>query len=388
MVLVLYFSIILAATIVALCAYIKWVHTYWYRKGVPHIKPQFPLGNMGNIFSDFKPFPLEMKDVYFEMKRRNYKYGGIMTIVSPTFIPIDPDMVRSILTTKNFYAFSDRGVYHNAEKEPLEGNLFNISGTKWKELRMKLTPTFTSGKMKMMFSTLVECGQPLIKSMESYAKAAEPVDIKEVLGCFTTDVIGSCAFGLECNSFSRKESEFRKYGRKVFQVNAMKMAKLFMSFSFRNLSRMLGIVITDKDVSEFFMKAVKDTVEYRRKNKVTRNDFMQLLVNMWDSDGSGSGFTMEEIAAQAYVFFVAGFETSSTTMTFALYELAVNKDIQTRLREEINKVLDKHDGVVSYEGIHDMKYLNQVLDGRFDDLNDFVNYICINVVHCSKFFRV
>jgi cytochrome P450 family 6 len=64
------------------------------------------------------------------------------------------------------------------------------------------------------------------------------------------------------------------------------------------------------------------------------------------------------------VFFAAGFETSSTTMTFCLYELAVNPDIQERLRAEIDKVLQKHGGNITYESIFEMEYLEKVVDGK------------------------
>lgn len=360
---ILYTIGLLGVFALAFSAYIKWIQSYWKRKGIPNFEAKFPFGNTGNPFTRPVPFTLEIKDLYLEMKRKNYKYGGITSLTRSSFIPVDLDVIRSILT-KNFQSFSERGLFHNDEVEPLDGHLFNISGKKWRDLRVRLTPTFTSGKMKMMFNTLVDCGQPMIKSMEYYADEGKAVDIKEMLACFTTDVIGSCAFGLECNSFKEKDSEFRKYGRKVFTVNLRKMAKIMFAFSFPNLAKKLGISLTDDDVSAFFMKAVKDTVEYRQTSRFTRNDFLQLLVNMWDSDGSGNGFNMDEIAAQAFVFFIAGFETSSTAMTFSLYELAVNQDVQTKLREDINKILDKHDGVVSYESIQDMKYLNQVLDGK------------------------
>jgi cytochrome P450 len=74
--------------------------------------------------------------------------------------------------------------------------------------------------------------------------------------------------------------------------------------------------------------------------------------------------TMDIIAAQAFVFFVAGYETSSTTMTFCLYELAVNPDIQDRVRAETDKVLEEHGGNITYESISEMEYLDKVVSGE------------------------
>ena len=76
------------------------------------------------------------------------------------------------------------------------------------------------------------------------------------------------------------------------------------------------------------------------------------------------GISMDSLAAQAFLFFAAGFETSSTTMTFCLYELSLHQDIQDRLREEIDVVLRKHDGKLTYEGIQQMEYLDKVVSGK------------------------
>lgn len=71
-----------------------------------------------------------------------------------------------------------------------------------------------------------------------------------------------------------------------------------------------------------------------------------------------------DVAAQFFVFFVDGAETTSTTASFALYELARNPDVQEKLRNEIDDVLDKHNGFLSFEAIMDMKYLAQIVDGN------------------------
>jgi cytochrome P450 family 6 len=77
-----------------------------------------------------------------------------------------------------------------------------------------------------------------------------------------------------------------------------------------------------------------------------------------------AGLSMNSLAAQAFVFFLAGFETSSTTMTFCMYELALHPDIQERVREEIDIVLKKHDGNITYQAIQEMEYLDKVVSGK------------------------
>lgn len=69
------------------------------------------------------------------------------------------------------------------------------------------------------------------------------------------------------------------------------------------------------------------------------------------------------LAAQASVFFAAGFETSSTTMAHALYEMALNPDIQDKLRNEMKEFHAKNNGNLKYEDIKEMKYLDKVFRG-------------------------
>jgi len=100
-----------------------------------------------------------------------------------------------------------------------------------------------------------------------------------------------------------------------------------------------------------------------KKNKIERNDVMDLLMKLLD-DGKGEDgkITLNELAAQCFVFFIAGFETSSTTSTMVLYSLALNPDIQEKLRDEMNKIMAKYDGKLTYEGMLEMKYLQMVID--------------------------
>jgi cytochrome P450 family 6 len=72
----------------------------------------------------------------------------------------------------------------------------------------------------------------------------------------------------------------------------------------------------------------------------------------------------DDFVAQAFAFLAAGFETSATTMSFALYELALHPHIQRRLRMEITQVLHKHNGELTYDGMQKMSYLDMVVSGK------------------------
>ncbi|XP_074037628.1 probable cytochrome P450 6a13 [Leptinotarsa decemlineata] len=70
---------------------------------------------------------------------------------------------------------------------------------------------------------------------------------------------------------------------------------------------------------------------------------------------------MNEVAAQCFFFFLAGFETSSTTICFASYELALHKEIQDRARHEIKEVLKKYNNEITYDALMEMHYLETVI---------------------------
>lgn len=71
-----------------------------------------------------------------------------------------------------------------------------------------------------------------------------------------------------------------------------------------------------------------------------------------------------DIIANAILMFAAGSETVTYTASYCLYELALNEDIQNRLRAEINSASEKHNGDLSNEFLMDLHYAEMVLDGK------------------------
>ncbi|KDQ65278.1 cytochrome P450 9e2-like [Zootermopsis nevadensis] len=72
----------------------------------------------------------------------------------------------------------------------------------------------------------------------------------------------------------------------------------------------------------------------------------------------------DDIAAQALLFFLSGFDTTSTLLCFASHQMAVHPEIQTKLQEEIDETLHEHGGKLTYEALQGMKYLDMVVSGE------------------------
>lgn len=297
--------------------------------------------------------------VYNEMKPQGHKHCGLYIFTRPIYLVMDPEYIKAIMT-KDFAHFQDRGIYHNEKDDPINCHILVLEGEKWKRLRTKFTPTFTIGKMKMMFDGLLNCADQMLEAVHKIGD--KPVDIKEICACFTTDVIGSCVFGINCNSFDEKESEFRRYGRRLFQITLSLYLRTIFCSMYKNLAKFLRLKLVEPEISSFFINVTETILKYREEKGVIRNDFLQLLMEMRKEDREG--LTVNEIAAQSFLFFAAGFETSSITMTFCIYELAQNTRIQEKMRAEIEEIIAKYDGKLTYDAVLEMKYLNQVVEGE------------------------
>ena len=145
---------LLTAVIFLLYLYIKHVkYNYWHSKNVHHDKPILLVGNILPLATGSESIGNVIKASYDKFKQ--HKFHGLYMLLKPALIITDPELIRMILI-KDFNKFADRGLYNNEKVDPLSGNLFQIGGERWKILRAKMSPTFTSGKLKQMFLLIME----------------------------------------------------------------------------------------------------------------------------------------------------------------------------------------------------------------------------------------
>lgn len=374
--------VLLIASIVffAYC-YVTRRYRYWAERGAVFSEPVFPYGCLSQVGKK-----IHLSDMLTE-NYKNFKGKGLFTglyfFVSPVILLLDIDLIKTVLV-KDFNYFMNRGIYFNERDDPLSAHLISLEDAKWKNLRTKLNPTFSSAKLRKMFPVITAVANEFKKCLEKSIAIDSEIEMTDIMARFSTDVIGTCAYGIDCNSLKDPNAVFRQMGKKMFAPTRFQAISRFFTLTSKEFSRFLRIKVIDPEVSAFFMNVVTETIEHREKEKVQRNDFMNLLIQLknkgkldeedeeghdeYNGDEKSVGvvsLTETEIAAQAFAFFSAGFETISMTMSYALYELSIHQEIQDKAREEILQVIDKHNGTLSYEALGDLKYLEQILNGEF-----------------------
>nr|XP_023017617.1 probable cytochrome P450 6a13 [Leptinotarsa decemlineata] len=341
--------------------YFSWCYGHWKRRNFPFLKPNFPKGNNPTYLARFPGPHLECRDHYLEIRKRGLKFAGIFSVIHPILVVVDPVIIKDILV-KDFEHFVDRGFY-SSENDPLSVSLLSMGGDKWKNSRGKLTNFFTIGKVKMLIPLMVGSAKPMVRSIGECALNNTDSNITLLTKRYAAETVGTCFLGIDCNNFGDAEDTFANMVGKFFRdQNFTHLLRVSCTNRFPALSRKVGLKLILSEVSEFFKSAVRDTLKYREEHNYFRPDVLQLLINLKkEMENTSDPITEEQVAAHIFSFFVAGIDTIADLISFTLYELCRNPDIQERVREEIMDIMKKHKNEFTPECLNDMKYLRQVI---------------------------
>lgn len=205
-------------------------------------------------------------------------------------------------------------------------------------MRSTLSPAFTGSKMRQMFDFVSIIGHQTAEGikLEVNQGGEGTFEFKALATKFTVDVIASCAFGIEVNSFKSPDNDFQRIAKKATNFksakNALKLAGFFMA---PQLMKFFGINLFDKESCDFFQEAIIETMKIREQKGIIRHDMINLLLqarkgqlirNTNTEENTTDGFATvqesqigqsevkrvwedQDFAAQCFVFFLAGFDS-------------------------------------------------------------------------------
>nr|ULR85444.1 cytochrome P450 [Spodoptera frugiperda] len=382
-----------AVLVAAVVLYFRQLYSSFSRRGVKHVKPVPIFGNMGGIILRIDHICDSVMKLYNDFPEE--RFVGRYEFVNELIMVRDIDLIKKI-AVKDFEHFLDHRFIFSSSESYFSRNLFSLRGQEWKDMRSTLSPAFTSSKMRLMVPFMVEVGEQMMQSLHQSIKQSKDgsidIECKDLTTRYANDVIASCAFGLKVDSHNDKNNSFYALGKETSTFNFPQIIKSFMLANVPEIAKLLKLDFLSESSKKAFKSLVLDTMENRELKNIIRPDMIHLLMEAKKgklthddikSNDVATGFATvtesavgkksvkrdwsdSDLIAQAVVFFVAGFETVSTAMSFLLYELALHPDIQERLAQEIKENDAKNGGKFDFNSIQNMVYMDMVVSGEVD----------------------
>ncbi|CAG2107352.1 unnamed protein product [Medioppia subpectinata] len=363
---------------------------YWSERNISGPKP---IPYFGNTLS---PILKGKQCVEMEWYKTYGRLYGVYEFAKPGLRVSDPVLIKQILV-KDFHTFRNRR--QDADKIAVFKNTLNRARDgHWKRIRALISPTFTSGKLKHMYPLINECCRDFLAALNTDVSTGRTeVELKEIMGAYSMDVIASCAFATKTNTYSNPNNPF------TTKCKAMFIERPFISFlslilpTFIINNKLWKVMVKDPDLyAKFFLDISRDLIFERKNSGKTYNDFLQLLIDVEREDSNTttgadsvasdaleghhvnegvdeqmaekqalSGvvekkLTEKEILGQCFLFFAAGYETTATTLSYCVYELALNPDIQDLLVAETKEAFN-YKGNIDYDTLCRLPLLDAVL---------------------------
>lgn len=279
---------------------------------------------------------------------------------SPAVIVRDLDLVKTVMAG-DFSSFHDNDFIVNEKLDPLLAqNPFIAGGDAWKSSRARVSPIFSHGKVKMVFPCIKSvCGEFVKYIEDKIENDKNEFEAKDICSRYTIENVASCAFGIEGGCFKEENSQFSVMARDIFNPTFTNYIKQMIALFIPSMTKVMKISFLSSSVDIWLRNIVLKVVQMRSEKNLQRNDFIQTLIEL--KEKLGEEFTEDLLIGNSLMFVTEGFETSSTLMTYCLYELAKNPEIQEKLQKEIEEVWKKNNGELTEEGVQELTYMDKVM---------------------------
>jgi cytochrome P450 / NADPH-cytochrome P450 reductase len=310
-------------------------------KGVPVFGNLFQIPKSG-IVQHFTQLA-EQFDGIFAVSFAGYR----VTLVS------DPQLVAELTDAKRFRklvgpplstlrALAGDGLFTAHSEEP-----------NWEKAHRILMPAFGQRAMRSYFDTMLEVADQLVEHWQT--KAGQDIDVSDNMTRLTLDTIALCGFGYRFKSFEQPQLHpfigamtgvLNETMHRLTRVRIPNPMWAVSSWQFNQRIRMMSDI-------------VDEVIRERRRNPIVAKDLMGLMLDAVDPD-SGQALSDENIRYQVITFLIAGQETTSGFLSFAIYELLANPSLLNKAIQEIDRLLPKG-ARPTYEVLADMQVLDRVL---------------------------
>lgn len=321
-------------------------------KQIPHPPRRVPL--LGDILGLDPVTPMQAT---MRMLRRLGPIYQRRILGTPIVFVADPDMVAQV---------NDETVWQKYVGRPLQklrpalgDGLFTAHNDEpnWAKAHEILAPAFTAQAMRSYHDTMYATAREMVDTWDA---AEGPLDVADEMTKLTFETIGRVGFGYRFGAFTQHEQD-------------PLVAALLRVLEFTQSAGMpipgLDAVLNRKRIAannadiDYLHRGVHDVIAARRAEPdATHSDLLERMLTVTDED-TGTTLDDDNIVHQVLTFLLAGYETTSSALAFAMWYLATRPDVLEEARAEVDAAWP--DGTlpeITFEQVPKLRYLRRVID--------------------------
>lgn len=317
---------------------------------IPQPKTYGPLGNVPQLNPNTPILSfMNLAEQYGEIYRMKLPFGTLHVVSGY-------ELAKEFSDTARFGKIVDKTILNNVRAYAGDG-LFTseTNDPNWKKAHNILLPSFSRTAMRGYFDKMLDLAMQLIQKW-SRLNPDDQIEVPEDMTRLAMDTIGLCGFNYRFNSFYRDQphpfvtSMVRALEESLNQAQRLGIQDMLMVKTRRQFQQ---------DIDVMFSLVDKMIAERKAHDHEGANDLLAYMLKGRDPD-TGESLDDANIRYQIITFLVAGHETTSGLLSFALYFLLNNRDKLQKGYEEVDRVLK--DPVPTYTQVKNLKYIRMILD--------------------------
>lgn len=312
--------------------------------------PPGPPQRRGGVIGDIAYYLRFMRDPMGFVAGRFDTYGDIY--YTPTddgglYVLKHPEHLREVLATRSA-SFAKKHTAFETLQKVLGDGLLTTDGEVWKRHRRMLQPAFNKKRMAGYGEAMAEEARVTAARWSDGAR----VDVSHEMMELTLRIVGRTLF----NHTMGAETDQVRAAMNTFQ-SLLSRPDVLPAWMPSPQRRRFDRAQARLDAMIYGM------VEERRASDLAEapNDVLQMLITATDDEegGDGAGLTRTEVRDHLVTLFLAGHETTSHALTWALYLLSQNRDASDRLTAELDTSLGER--APEYADLDRLPYTEQVI---------------------------
>jgi cytochrome P450 len=273
----------------------------------------------------------------------------------------DPDVINTLLRERpeGFRRWSEI----ESITEEMWGNpgVFAAEGEEWRRARRLTVTALNTNHLQRYFEIIATCTRRLHRRLELMAAEGRPIEIGTALSAFTVDVTSWLAFGRDLNTLERGDGELQEHLHRVFHTTNR---RLLAPFPYWRRVKLPADRALDRSMAYLrptvlgFVSEARARIDADPGLRDSPRNFLEGMVAAQEKEGT---FTDEEILANVLTLLLAGEDTTSHTMAWAIWSLATMPEVQARWAEEAEDVLGDEPYPSRHEQVEELPYGEGVL---------------------------